>query len=380
MARENTLTREFLRHFIPAVLLNAVLVLGILALGQYLLIRQAEDQELSAIRNEFHQLTAGYAQQVLGAASALAGNPGVMAAFATAPSASQRTQLGAESDSLYRVLKSQYGQAVVVFIANQHVLYRANKPAFFGDHIIPRPDISQVIKTGLPVANLGLLKLVGYSVSGVAPVLSSDGSALGVAQVSLPIASLYGRILHDIPGSGIAILIHHSATSSHNVHEKMLGNNVVSYVSSPDLQEYIAQHPHMLHANYTGIARLKDGEFYHLFVMPLTGYDKKPLGLAVFGYNVTNTLRIAAITLGASLILSALVFLLIGLNLKRFIERRILAPVVELAKRLRAISLGERLEQSLEQTETNEIGILQTAAERLRKTLLNMLSHIKKPG
>jgi hypothetical protein len=49
-----------------------------------------------------------------------------------------------------------------------------------------------------------------------------------------------------------------------------------------------------------------------------------------------------------------------------------------LAQRLRAISLGERLEQSLEQTETNEIGILQTAAERLRKTLLNMLSHIKK--
>ena len=377
MARENTLTREFLRHFIPAVLINAVLVLGILALGQYLLIRQAEDQELSAIRNEFHQLTAVYAQQVLGDASALAGNPGVMSAFATAPSASQRAQLGAESDSLYRALKAQYGHAVVVFIANQHVLYRANKPAFFGDHIIPRPDISQVIKTGLPVANLGLLKLVGYSVSGVAPVLSSDGSTIGIAQVSLPIASLYGRILHDIPGSRIAVLIHQDGTSD-NPQGKMVGNNAFSYVSSPDFQEYIDKHPHVLQADYSGIARFKDGEFYHLFVIPLTGYDKKPLGLAVFGYNVTNTLRIAAITLGASLILSALVFLLIGLDLKRFVERRILAPVVELAKRLRAISLGERLEQAVEQSETNEIGILQTAAERLRKTLLNMLGHLKK--
>ncbi|MCL5980465.1 MAG: hypothetical protein M1488_07290, partial [Gammaproteobacteria bacterium] len=169
MAR--TLTREFLRRFIPAVLLNAALVLGILALGQYLLIRQAEDQELSAIRNEFHQLTAVYAQQVLGAASALAANPGVVTAFATAPSASQRTQLGAESDSLYRALKSQYGNAIVVFIANHHVLYRANKPAFFGDRTIPRPDIAEVMQTGLPVANLGLLK-IGYSINGVAPVLS----------------------------------------------------------------------------------------------------------------------------------------------------------------------------------------------------------------
>lgn len=379
MARENTLTREFLRHFIPAVLLNAVLVLGILALGQYLLIRQAEDQELSAIHNEFHQLTAVYAQQVLGAASALAGNPGVVAAFATAPSASQRTQLGAESDSLYRALKAQYGHAIVVFIANQHVLYRANKPTFYGDHILPRPDISEVIKTGLPVADLGLLKIVGYSVNGVAPVLSNNGNAIGVAQVSLPIASLYGRILHDIPGSRIAILIHHSVTPSNKFQGKAVGDNVFSYVSSPDFQEYIAKHPNVLHANYTGIAMFKNGEFYHLFVIPLTGYDKKPLGLAVFGYNVTNTLRIAAITLGASLALSALVFLLIGLNLKHFVERRILAPVVELARRLRAISLGERLEQSVKQTETNEIGILQTAAERLRKTLLNMLSHIKKP-
>ncbi|MHB1280227.1 MAG: hypothetical protein ACYCYL_03195 [Acidithiobacillus sp.] len=379
MARENTLTREFLRHFIPAVLLNAVLVLGILALGQYLLIRQAEDQELSAIHNEFHQLTAVYAQQVLGAASALAGNPGVVAAFATAPSASQRTQLGAESDSLYRALKAQYGHAIVVFIANQHVLYRANKPTFYGDHILPRPDISEVIKTGLPVADLGLLKIVGYSVNGVAPVLSNNGNAIGVAQVSLPIASLYGRILHDIPGSRIAILIHHGVTPSNKFQGKTVGDNVFSYVSSPDFQEYIAKHPNVLHANYTGIAMFKNGEFYHLFVIPLTGYDKKPLGLAVFGYNVTNTLRIAAITLGASLALSALVFLLIGLNLKHFVERRILAPVVELARRLRAISLGERLEQSVKQTETNEIGILQTAAERLRKTLLNMLSHIKKP-
>ncbi|MHB1581140.1 MAG: hypothetical protein ACYCQM_10640 [Acidithiobacillus sp.] len=379
MARENTLTREFLRHFIPAVLLNAVLVLGILALGQYLLIRQAEDQELSAIHNEFHQLTAVYAQQVLGAASALAGNPGVVAAFATAPSASQRTQLGAESDSLYRALKAQYGHAIVVFIANQHVLYRANKPTFYGDHILPRPDISEVIKTGLPVADLGLLKIVGYSVNGVAPVLSNNGNAIGVAQVSLPIASLYGRILHDIPGSRIAILIHHGVTPSNKFQGKAVGDNVFSYVSSPDFQEYIAKHPNVLHANYTGIAMFKNGEFYHLFVIPLTGYDKKPLGLAVFGYNVTNTLRIAAITLGASLALSALVFLLIGLNLKHFVERRILAPVVELARRLRAISLGERLEQSVKQTETNEIGVLQTAAERLRKTLLNMLSHIKKP-
>ena len=379
MARENTLTREFLRHFIPAVLLNAVLVLGILALGQYLLIRQAEDQELSAIHNEFHQLTAVYAQQVLGAASALAGNPGVVAAFATAPSASQRTQLGAESDSLYRALKAQYGHAIVVFIANQHVLYRANKPTFYGDHILPRPDISEVMKTGLPVADLGLLKIVGYSVNGVAPVLSNNGNAIGVAQVSLPIASLYSRILHDIPGSRIAILIHHGVTPSNKFQGKAVGDNVFSYVSSPDFQEYIAKHPNVLHANYTGIAMFKNGEFYHLFVIPLTGYDKKPLGLAVFGYNVTNTLRIAAITLGASLILSALVFLLIGLNLKHFVERRILAPVVVLAKRLRAISLGERLEQPVEQTETNEIGILQTAAERLRKTLLNMLSHIKKP-
>ena len=379
MARENTLTREFLRHFIPAVLLNAVLVLGILALGQYLLIRQAENQELSAIHNEFHQLTAVYAQQVLGAASALAGNPGVVAAFATAPSASQRTQLGAESDSLYRALKAQYGHAIVVFIANQHVLYRANKPTFYGDHILPRPDISEVIKTGLPVADLGLLKIVGYSVNGVAPVLSNNGNAIGVAQVSLPIASLYGRILHDIPGSRIAILIHHGVTPSNKFQGKAVGDNVFSYVSSPDFQEYIAKHPNVLHANYTGIAMFKNGEFYHLFVIPLTGYDKKPLGLAVFGYNVTNTLRIAAITLGASLALSALVFLLIGLNLKHFVERRILAPVVELARRLRAISLGERLEQSVKQTETNEIGILQTAAERLRKTLLNMLSHIKKP-
>lgn len=379
MARENTLTREFLRHFIPAVLLNAVLVLGILALGQYLLIRQAENQELSAIHNEFHQLTAVYAQQVLGAASALAGNPGVVAAFATAPSASQRTQLGAESDSLYRALKAQYGHAIVVFIANQHVLYRANKPTFYGDHILPRPDISEVMKTGLPVADLGLLKIVGYSVNGVAPVLSNNGNAIGVAQVSLPIASLYGRILHDIPGSRIAILIHHGVTPSNKFQGKAVGDNVFSYVSSPDFQEYIAKHPNVLHANYTGIAMFKNGEFYHLFVIPLTGYDKKPLGLAVFGYNVTNTLRIAAITLGASLALSALVFLLIGLNLKHFVERRILAPVVELARRLRAISLGERLEQSVKQTETNEIGILQTAAERLRKTLLNMLSHIKKP-
>ena len=379
MARENTLTREFLRHFIPAVLLNAVLVLGILALGQYLLIRQAENQELSAIHNEFHQLTAVYAQQVLGAASALAGNPGVVAAFATAPSASQRTQLGAESDSLYRALKAQYGHAIVVFIANQHVLYRANKPTFYGDHILPRPDISEVIKTGLPVADLGLLKIVGYSVNGVAPVLSNNGNAIGVAQVSLPIASLYGRILHDIPGSRIAILIHHGVTPSNKFQGKAVGDNVFSYVSSPDFQEYIAKHPNVLHANYTGIAMFKNGEFYHLFVIPLTGYDKKPLGLAVFGYNVTNTLRIAAITLGASLALSALVFLLIGLNLKHFVERRILAPVVELARRLRAISLGERLEQSVKQTETNEIGVLQTAAERLRKTLLNMLSHIKKP-
>ncbi|WP_298172003.1 hypothetical protein [Acidithiobacillus sp.] len=379
MARENTLTREFLRHFIPAVLLNAVLVLGILALGQYLLIRQAENQELSAIHNEFHQLTAVYAQQVLGAASALAGNPGVVAAFATAPSASQRTQLGAESDSLYRALKAQYGHAIVVFIANQHVLYRANKPTFYGDHILPRPDISEVMKTGLPVADLGLLKIVGYSVNGVAPVLSNNGNAIGVAQVSLPIASLYGRILHDIPGSRIAILIHHGVTPSNKFQGKAVGDNVFSYVSSPDFQEYIAKHPNVLHANYTSIAMFKNGEFYHLFVIPLTGYDKKPLGLAVFGYNVTNTLRIAAITLGASLALSALVFLLIGLNLKHFVERRILAPVVELARRLRAISLGERLEQSVKQTETNEIGILQTAAERLRKTLLNMLSHIKKP-
>ena len=379
MSRENTLTREFLRHFIPAVLLNAVLVLGILALGQYLLIRQAGDQELSAMRNEFHQLTAVYAQQVLGAASALAGNPGVVTAFATAPSASQRTQLGAESDSMYRALEAQYGHAIVVFIANQHVLYRANKPTFFGDHILPRPDISEVMKTGLPVADLALLQIVGYSVNGVAPVLSNDGSAIGVAQVSLPTASLYGRILHDIPGSRIAILIHHGVTPSNKFQGKAVGDNIFSYVSSPDFQEYIAKHPNVLHANYTGIAMFKNGEFYHLFVIPLTGYDKKPLGLAVFGYNVTNTLRIAAITLGASLILSALVFLLIGLNLKHFVERRILAPVVVLAKRLRAISLGERLEQPVEQTETNEIGILQTAAERLRKTLLNMLSHIKKP-
>ena len=377
MARENTLTREFLRRFIPAVLLNAVLVLGILALGQYLLIRQAEDQELSAIRNEFHQLTAVYAQQVLGAASALAANPGVVTAFATAPSASQRSQLGAESDSLYRALKSQYGNAIVVFIANQHVLYRANKPTFFGDRTIPRPDIAEVMQTGLPVANLGLLK-IGYSINGVAPVLSNDGSALGVAQVSLPIASLYGRILHDIPGSRIAIMIHNDGVPSNKLQGTVVGDNVFNYVSSPDFQEYIAKHPNVLHANYTGIAMFKSGEFYHLFVVPLTGYDKKPLGLAVFGYNVTSTLRIAAITLGASLILSALVFLLIGLNLKHFIERRILAPVVVLAKRLRAISLGERLEQSVEQTETNEIGILQTAAERLRKTLLNMLGHIKK--
>ena len=372
------MTREFLRHFIPAVLLNAVLVLGILALGQYLLIRQAGDQELSAMRNEFHQLTAVYAQQVLGAASALAGNPGVVTAFATAPSASQRTQLGAESDSMYRALEAQYGHAIVVFIANQHVLYRANKPTFFGDHILPRPDISEVMKTGLPVADLALLQIVGYSVNGVAPVLSNDGSAIGVAQVSLPTASLYGRILHDIPGSRIAILIHHGVTPSNKFQGKAVGDNIFSYVSSPDFQEYIAKHPNVLHANYTGIAMFKNGEFYHLFVIPLTGYDKKPLGLAVFGYNVTNTLRIAAITLGASLILSALVFLLIGLNLKHFVERRILAPVVVLAKRLRAISLGERLEQSVEQTETNEISILQTAAERLRKTLLNMLSHIKK--
>ncbi|MHB1532845.1 cache domain-containing protein [Acidithiobacillus sp.] len=377
MARENTLTREFLRRFIPAVLLNAALVLGILALGQYLLIRQAEDQELSAIRNEFHQLTAVYAQQVLGAASALAANPGVVTAFATAPSASQRTQLGAESDSLYRALKSQYGNAIVVFIANHHVLYRANKPAFFGDRTIPRPDIAEVMQTGLPVANLGLLK-IGYSINGVAPVLSNDGGAIGVAQVSLPIASLYGRILHDIPGSRIAILIHNDGAPSNKFQGTVVGDNVFNYVSSPDFQEYIAKHPNVLHANYTGITMFKSGEFYHLFVVPLTGYDKKPLGLAVFGYNVTSTLRIAAITLGASLILSALVFLLIGLNLKHFVERRILAPVVVLAKRLRAISLGERLEQSVEQTETNEIGILQTAAERLRKTLLNMLSHIKK--
>ncbi|HQT88804.1 MAG TPA: cache domain-containing protein [Acidiphilium sp.] len=372
------LRAEFIRFLIPAMLLNALVILFIGGVGQYLIIQQAEHQQVVSVRNEFDRLRQVYAGQAVAEASALAANPNIVEAFAMPPSSQQRTLLALQSRSVWQALQHQYGRAIVVFIQNHHVLFRANKPHLYGDRTIPRPDIKAVLKSGQPVSDFGLMK-IGYAISGVAPVFSANNTPVGTAQVSLPVTTIFRTIVKDIPGSVVAVLIQKppgakAAAGSPPV--AIVGPDEVKFTNSPALNRFLRRHPSDIDPRFSDTTSIGSGKTYQLFVLPLVDFSGKVFGTAVFGVNVSGILHTAYTIFGLSVFFSLIIFIGVGLNLRSFVNRRILIPLGMLTERVRAISFGEKLEEPVVQTEFNEIGILQVAAERLRKTLINLVRHI----
>ncbi len=366
------LRAEFIRFLIPAMLLNAMVILFIGGVGQYLIIQRAEHQQLVSVQDEFNRLRAVYAGQALADARALAGNPNIQQAFAMPPSSQQRSLLALQSQSVWAALQKQYGKAIVVFIQSKHVLYRANKPHVYGDKTLARPDIRAVLRSGHALSDFGRMK-IGYAISGVAPVMAAGNQPLGTAQVSLPVTTIFRTIVKDIPGSVVAVLIHQPPGKSGGV---MIGGESVKYSNAPVLERFLQAHPHDGAPGFAGTASLGNGDDYRLFVLPLTDFSGKIFGTAVFGVDVSGILQTAYTIFGLSVLFSMIIFIGVGLNLRSFVNRRILIPLGMLTERVRAISFGEKLEEPVAQTEFNEIGILQVGAERLRKTLINLVRHV----
>ena len=366
------LRAEFIRFLIPAMLLNAMVILFIGGVGQYLIIQRAEHQQLVSVQDEFDRLRSVYAGQALAEARALAGNPNIQQAFAMPPSSQQRSLLALQSRSVWKALQKQYGKAIVVFIQNHHVLYRANKPHVYGDKTLARPDIQAVLRSGHALSDFGRMK-IGYAISGVAPVIGANNQPLGTAQISLPVTTIFRTIVKDIPGSVVAVLIHQPPGKSGGV---VIGGEGVKYSNAPVLERYLQAHPRDGAPGFAGTASLGNGRDYRLFVLPLTDFSGNIFGTAVFGVDVSGILQTAYTIFGLSVLFSLIIFIGVGLNLRSFVNRRILIPLGMLTERVRAISFGEKLEEPVAQTEFNEIGILQVGAERLRKTLINLVRHV----
>ncbi len=375
-----TLRAEFIRFLIPAMLLNALVILFIGAVGQYLIIQRAEQQQVVNVRNEFDRLREVYAGQALAEASALAANPNIVEAFAMPPSKQQRTLLALQSRSVWKALQQQYGRAIVVFIQDHHVLFRANKPHLYGDTTIARPDIRTVLKSGQPVSDFGLMK-IGYAISGVAPVLSASNVPVGTAQISLPVTAIFRTIIQDIPGSVVSVLIQEPPnTKEAGPKAPMIGPYQVKFTNSPSLTQFLQHHPSDIDPRFSTTTSIGTGKSYQLFVLPLKDFTGKMFGSVVFGVDVSGILQTAYTIFGLSLFFSLIIFIGVGLNLRNFVNRRILTPLSLLTERVRAISFGEKLEEPVVQTEFNELGVLQVAAERLRKTLINLVRHIGANG
>jgi hypothetical protein len=375
-----TLRAEFIRFLIPAMLLNAMVILFIGGVGQYLIIQRAEHQQVVNVRNEFDRLREVYAGQAVAEASALAANPNIVEAFAMPPSKQQRTLLALQSRSVWKALQHQYGRAIVVFIQAHHVLFRANKPHLYGDRTIARPDIRAVLKSGHPLSDFGLMK-IGYAISGVAPVLSATNVPVGTAQISLPVTEIFRTIVHDIPGSVVSVLIKQPPdTKATSATATKIGAYQVKFSNSTALTQFLQHHPSDIDPRFSATSSIGTGETYQLFVLPLKDFSGKIFGSVVFGVDVSGILQTAYTIFGLSLFFSLIIFVGVGLNLRNFVNRRILIPLSLLTERVRAISFGEKLEEPVLQSEFNEIGILQVAAERLRKTLINLVRHIGSNG
>ncbi|GAA5264973.1 methyl-accepting chemotaxis protein III, ribose and galactose sensor receptor [Acidiphilium sp. MT5] len=381
------LRAEFIRFLIPAMLLNALVILFIGGVGQYLIIQRAEQQQVVNVRNEFDRLREVYAGQAVAEASALAANPNIIEAFAMPPSKQQRTLLALQSRSVWKALQHQYGRAIVVFIQDHHVLFRANKPHVYGDRTIARPDIHAVLKSGQPVSDFGLMK-IGYAISGVAPVLSASNVPVGTAQISLPVTAIFRTIIQDIPGSVVSVLIQEppgfkaagGKAATHDLPLPMVGPYQEKFTNSPALTRFLQRHPSDIDPRFSATTSIGTGKSYQLFVLPLKDFSGKMFGSVVFGVDVSGILQTAYTIFGLSLFFSLVIFVGVGLNLRNFVNRRILTPLGLLTERVRAISFGEKLEEPVLQTEFNELGILQVAAERLRKTLINLVRHIGSNG
>jgi len=374
MAVEKSLRRDFRRLFLPAALINALLILVVIGGGQYLFVRQTENQSIQRIKAQFNTLAAIDRDQVLMLAKALAANSAVQSAFEMTPSPAQRQSLKSGSASLVGALEHQFGRAAVVFIANRHVLYRSNDPTLYGDTSVPGSGIDHALATRKPVTDFGLMK-TGYAISGVAPVLSSTGAPLGVAQVTLPLATLFKVIVANAPGSIAGTVIRAPQGVPAQIQGTRIGDNVLNYASSPALRSYIRTHPDSL-TRAISTARLAQGRIYRLVTIPIDGTSGKPLGVAIFGNDMTNTLQTGISVVAISLITSVLVFVAVSLLLLRFVGQRIVNPLSMLSGRIRSISRGERLGEVVQATESNEIGSLQGSAERLRKTLSKLVRHL----
>lgn len=378
---QSALTRSFLKRYIPLFVLNALAILAIVGISQYVLVKYFDQDKMQVAMNEFGEMQRLYGEQALGIARTLAHNPDVIQAFQMPASDQQRAILDAQSKGIFQSLKKKYSHPIVVFIKPDQVLFRAPNPKFFGDKPIKRPHMIHVIQSGEAGAALETLK-VGFAMNGVAPVISAapeGNTVLGVAQVSLPISELYKKVRDDIPGSQIAVLIDTQKIGKLKklIKGEHLGNYILADASTPGLAAFLRTHSNVMKEGYEGYARV-DNQIYRLIVRKIPGYGGSSVGLLVFSYDVSSIVRYTLIAVGASLLFVILSFLIIGWVLERFVEHKIISPVTALAGRVRDISMGKQLERAINQTENNEIGTIQSSAERLRKTLLNMLKHVQR--
>lgn len=378
---KSALTRSFLKRYVPLFALNALIILSIIGASQYILIKYYDQDKMALVRNEFTEMQTLYGRQALSMAQTLAQNPEIIRAFQMAPSAEQRAVFTRQAGDIYETLRAEYKRPLINFHGQDQVLYRLSKRDMFGDSLPRRPHLFHALRTGEPGASLEILKL-GFAMNGLAPVIAptATGNAVfGVVQVSLPFSELYKKIRNNIPGSQIAVLVETKRTAAQveKTEGKQLGRMTLAHASTPALESYVSGHAETLSDGYTGYTRL-EGQLYRIFVQKIPGFQGNSVGLLVFGYNVDDVVRYTMIAVGASLAFVILSFLVIGWVLERFVERKIIDPVTGLAVRVRDISMGKQLEQAIHETESNEIGTIQAAAERLRKTLLNMLKHIQK--
>lgn len=378
---KSALTRSFLKRYIPLIVLNAIIILAIVTISQYVLVKYYDKDKMQLASNEFREMQALYGEQALAMAKTLANDPEIVQAFQMPSSDQQRALLAGQSQGIFQSLKEKYQQPIIVYIKPDEVIFRAPKPKLFGDKPIARPHLKHVLQSGQGSASLELIK-AGFAMNGVAPVIASTpqgDSVLGVAQVSLPFNELYGKIRENIPGSQIAILMNNARTSAvkDQIKGQQVGNFIIGHSSTPSLEKYLEQNPQIMQEGYKGYARLGD-ETYRLMVQKIPGFQGDSVGLMVFAYNVSDVIRYALMAVGISLLFVIFSFLVVGWILERFVERRIIDPVADLSKQVMDISMGKHLEKSIQQTENNEIGTIQSSTERLRKTLLNMLKHVQK--
>jgi len=346
MARETTLKRQFRRFFIPAIVINALAIMVILGIGQCLLIRAAEQQQFENIRNEFSRLTAIYTAQLQTIAASLSGNRKIQNAFLSTNSAEEKRVLWDETGDVLKALARRFNHPSMVFMSGTHLLFRAGEEP-------------------------GALTIYAE-----APVIATDGTKAGRIQVVLPMASLFAQIRRDIPKSDIVFVTPTPVGNAPAAAGANIDQVTPDYASSNTLKRYVMTHLAVLDRGNSGIVPLPGGQIDQVFTIDLRNADDKPIGTAVIGYDMTATIYTAAVVLVICLFTTVLIFLITGLGLNLFIDRRIRNPVMALSSRIRAISFGQNLQEAIIPIASDEIGGVQLAAERLRKTLVNLLRHI----